>query len=126
MGTFQIAILLAFQKTDPKTCGELMGITKLNPAQFQSTIQSLVNSKLLAVAAGNQDLSQPSTVISLNTDILEQPIQVSVRDCPRNRGDEIFHNQRQEGIPAGKKYVDISVHYIRDPKYLKLVLFIRL
>jgi hypothetical protein len=57
---------------------------------------------------------------------LEQPIQVSVRDCPRNRGDEIFHNQRQEGIPAGKKYVDISVHYIRDPKYLKLVLFIRL
>jgi cullin 2 len=90
MGTFQIAILLAFQKTDPKTCGELMGITKLNPAQFQSTIQSLVNSKLLAVAAGNQDLSQPSTVISLNMDFWSSRSKFRLETVPETEATRSF------------------------------------
>ncbi|EFX65405.1 hypothetical protein DAPPUDRAFT_333213 [Daphnia pulex] len=90
MGTFQIAILLEFQKTDSKTCGELMGITKLNPAQFQNTIQSLVNSKLLAVAAGKQDYSQPSTVISLNTDFWSSRSKFRLETIPETEATTSF------------------------------------
>jgi cullin 2 len=68
MGTFQMAMLLAFQKTDSLTCGELMEATKLNSDQFQKVLQSLVDSKLLAVTGDNVEVFQASTVISLNID----------------------------------------------------------
>ncbi len=68
MGTFQMAMLLEFQKTDSLTCGELMEATKLNSDQFQKTVQSLVNAKLLAVTGDTVKVFQASTVISLNLD----------------------------------------------------------
>jgi cullin 2 len=68
MGTFQMAMLLEFQKTDSLTCGELMEATKLNSDQFQKVLQSLVDSKLLAVTSDTVEVFQPSTVISLNMD----------------------------------------------------------
>jgi cullin 2 len=68
VGTFQMAMLLVFQKTDSLTCGELMEATKLNPDQFQKTVKSLVNAKLLAVTGDTVEVFQPSTVISLNMD----------------------------------------------------------
>jgi cullin 2 len=68
VGTFQMAMLLVFQKTDSLTCGELMEATKLNPDQFQKTVKSLVNAKLLAVTDDTVEVFQPSTVISLNMD----------------------------------------------------------
>jgi cullin 2 len=63
-----MAMLLVFQKTDSLTCGELMEATKLNPDQFQKTVKSLVNAKLLAVTDDTVEVFQPSTVISLNMD----------------------------------------------------------
>jgi cullin 2 len=45
-----------------------MEATKLNSDQFQKTVQSLVNSKLLAVTGDTVEVFQPSTVISLNMD----------------------------------------------------------
>ncbi|EFX71319.1 hypothetical protein DAPPUDRAFT_255909 [Daphnia pulex] len=68
MGTFQMAMLLVFQKTNSVTCGELMEATKLNSDQFQKALQSLVDSKLLAVTSATVEVFQPSTVISLNMD----------------------------------------------------------
>jgi cullin 2 len=68
MGTFQMAMLLVFQETNSVTCGELMEATKLNSDQFQKVLQSLVDSKLLAVTSDTVEVFQPSTVISLNMD----------------------------------------------------------
>jgi cullin 2 len=72
MGTFQMAILLVFQKTNSLTCGELMEATKLNSIQFQNTVKSLVKSKLLAVSGDTVEVFQPCTVISLNMDYSNQ------------------------------------------------------
>jgi cullin 2 len=45
-----------------------MEATKLNSDQFQKTVQSLVNAKLLAVTGDTVKVFQASTVISLNLD----------------------------------------------------------
>ena len=66
MQTFQMAILLMFENTDSLTCKEMMEATKLNSDYFQKTVQSLIDSKLLAVAGDTGEVFEPSTVISLN------------------------------------------------------------
>jgi cullin 2 len=68
MQTFQMAILLMFENTDSLTCKEMMEATKLNSDYFQKTVQSLIDSKLLAVAGDTGEVFEPSTVISLNMD----------------------------------------------------------
>ena len=69
MQTFQMALLLMFEKANSMTCRELMDATKLNPDHFQKYIQSLVESKLLCVAgaaASSAQTFEPTTVVSLN------------------------------------------------------------
>ena len=45
-----------------------MEATKLNSDHFQKYVQSLVESKLLAVTVGSGEVFEPSTVIMLNMD----------------------------------------------------------
>ena len=68
MQTFQMAMLLMFENANSLTCRELMEATKLNADHFQKYVQSLVESKLLAVSGGACEVFEPSTVISLNMD----------------------------------------------------------
>lgn len=67
MQTFQMAILLMFEKSDSLTCRELMEATKLNAEHFQKYVQSLIESKLL-ITANPSETFDSSTIITLNFD----------------------------------------------------------
>jgi cullin 2 len=47
MQTFQMAILLLFEKTDSLTCKEVQESLQLNSEQFGKHLMSLIESKLL-------------------------------------------------------------------------------
>jgi len=65
MTTFQMALLLMFEKTDSYKLDELEKATQIAKDQFIKNVQSLLESKLLV--SNNEDICQESTVISLNT-----------------------------------------------------------
>lgn len=66
MSTFQMAMLLMFEKVDNLTCNELQTHTHLNDEQFVKFLQSLLDSKLLSVTEGEELLGE--TIVRLNTD----------------------------------------------------------
>lgn len=47
MQTFQMAILLLFEKTDSLTCKEVQDSLQLNSEQFGKHLMSLIESKIL-------------------------------------------------------------------------------
>lgn len=65
MSTFQMAMLLLFEKTDSLSCAELQNHTRLNDEQFTKFLQSLIDSKLLLTDA--QEL-QGEEIIRINTE----------------------------------------------------------
>jgi len=67
MQTFQMAILLMFEKSNSLTCRELMEATKLNTEHFQKYVQSLIESKLLTMSNPSEAFDS-STVVTLNFD----------------------------------------------------------
>jgi len=64
MTTFQMALLLMFEKSDHLKLSELEAGTKMASDHFTRHVQSLLDSKLVLTEAG--DLSDSSTVVSLN------------------------------------------------------------
>lgn len=65
MQTFQMAVMLLFEKSDSLTCAEIQETLQLNADQFAKHISSLVDCKLLT--ASSENLVGP-TVLSLNMD----------------------------------------------------------
>ncbi|PNF25320.1 Cullin-2 [Cryptotermes secundus] len=63
MQTFQMAILLLFEKTDSLTCKEVQESLQLNSEQFGKHLMSLIESKILLA---NTEAPTPETVLTLN------------------------------------------------------------
>lgn len=63
MTTFQMALLLLFEKSDSLNFKELHATTKMSEEQFPRYVQSLIDAKLLS--SSTEELS-PESVISLN------------------------------------------------------------
>jgi len=63
MQTFQMAILLLFEKTDSLTCKEVQETLQLNSEQFGKHLTSLIESKILLADTETQT---PETVLTLN------------------------------------------------------------
>ncbi|XP_069703724.1 cullin-2 isoform X1 [Periplaneta americana] len=63
MQTFQMAILLLFEKTDSLTCKEVQESLQLNADQFGKHLTSLLESKILLA---NSETQTPETVLTLN------------------------------------------------------------
>jgi len=66
MTTFQMALLLMFEKSDSFKLDELEVATKIAKEQFYKNVQSLLESKLL-ISSTEGDLCPETTLISLNT-----------------------------------------------------------
>ncbi|XP_066149057.1 cullin-2 isoform X1 [Euwallacea fornicatus] len=64
--TFQMAILLLFEKTDQLSCKEIRETLQLNSEQFKRHATSLVDSKLLL--ADTEELDETETNLRLNMD----------------------------------------------------------
>ncbi|ENN72501.1 hypothetical protein HUJ04_001100 [Dendroctonus ponderosae] len=68
--TFQMAILLLFEKTDQLSCKEIRETLQLNSEQFKRHAVSLVDSKLLLANA--EEIDETETVLRLNMDYLNK------------------------------------------------------
>jgi cullin 2 len=60
MQTFQMAILLLFEKTDSLTCKEVQDSLQLNSEQFSKHLTSLIESKILLADTEVINLLKPS------------------------------------------------------------------
>jgi cullin 2 len=63
MHTFQMAILLLFEKTDSLTCKEVQESLQLNSEQFGKHLMSLIESRILLAS---METPSPETVLTLN------------------------------------------------------------
>lgn len=64
--TFQMAVLLLFEKTDQLSCKEIRETLQLNSEQFKRHAISLIDSKLLL--ADTEELDETETILRLNMD----------------------------------------------------------
>ncbi|XP_076032202.1 cullin 2 [Oratosquilla oratoria] len=89
MSTFQMAMLLMFEKVDSLTCNELQTHTRLNDEQFSKYLQSLIDSKLLTTNA--QELKGES-LVNLNMEYSNKrtKFKISVQ-AAREQQQEVEH-----------------------------------
>ncbi|XP_045120266.1 cullin-2-like isoform X2 [Portunus trituberculatus] len=80
MSTFQMAMLLMFEKVDSLTCQELQTHTHLNDEQFTKFLQSLLDSKLLLTDAENLD---EEAVVRLNTEYANKRTKFKISVAPQ-------------------------------------------
>ncbi|KAL7647190.1 UNVERIFIED_CONTAM: hypothetical protein RMT77_002448 [Armadillidium vulgare] len=89
MSSFQMAMLLVFEKTDSLTCAELQQHTTLNDEQFYKFLQSLIDCKILTAS---EEALEKTTVLKLNFDYTNKRTKFKITVAsPKETQQEVEH-----------------------------------
>ncbi|XP_063611017.1 cullin-2-like [Penaeus indicus] len=123
MSTFQMAMLLMFEKVDSLTCNELQTHTHLNDEQFNKFLQSLLDSKLLMT--DGEEL-RGETVVRLNTDYSNKRTKFKISVAPQ-REQQHEAEQTHSAVEEDRKlYLQAAiVRIMKARKLLKHTMLIQ-
>jgi len=116
MTTFQMAILLQFEKVDSMTFSELQTATNMSDDQFPRYLQSMLDSKLLL---NNKDELNKESVISLNLKYSNKRMKFRIAGTVQRETPQEVEQTHQAVDEDRKMYIQAAI--VRIMKSRKLI-----
>ncbi|XP_044742186.1 cullin-2 [Chrysoperla carnea] len=116
MQTYQMAILLLFEKVDSLTVAEILNTLQINAEQFQKHIVSLLECKLLN---SNTEEITPNTILSLNFDFSSKRTKFRITAATQKESPQEVENTISSVEEDRKLYLQAAI--VRIMKSRKLL-----